>query len=109
MRKRARPVHFSGALALDWMPIFFITVCTARRKPILAFDDITQLLIASWKRAHYWSVGRYVIMPDHLHLFCSPSPHCNCSLDRWVRFWKFDTSRCWPRIGEYPYWQPDFG
>jgi len=32
-------------------------------------------LIDEWKRArerHRWAIGRYVIMPDHVHFFCRP-------------------------------------
>jgi REP element-mobilizing transposase RayT len=35
-----------------------------------------------------WLVGRFVIMPDHIHLFCAPSALDGPSLDRWMRFWK---------------------
>ncbi|MDQ3545235.1 MAG: hypothetical protein M3429_01750, partial [Verrucomicrobiota bacterium] len=28
--------------------------------------------VESWKGSTAWIVGRYVLMPDHLHLICSP-------------------------------------
>jgi putative transposase len=30
----------------------------------------------------------YVIMPDHLHLFCARNGLDTPSLERWMRFWK---------------------
>ncbi len=41
-----------------------MTVCTKDRKTILAAEDIHEHLIAAWKEARSWLVGRYVIMPD---------------------------------------------
>jgi REP element-mobilizing transposase RayT len=48
--------------------IQYVTVCVARRREILARPEIVQLLVDSWKQADHWLVGRYVVMPDHLHL-----------------------------------------
>jgi REP element-mobilizing transposase RayT len=50
------------------------------------------LLRFVWLEADAWLVGRYVLMPDHLHLFCSPRrPTVN--LHRWVHFWKSNFTR----------------
>jgi REP element-mobilizing transposase RayT len=38
--------------------------------------------------ASAWLVGRYVILPDHLHLFCAPNGIDAPPLERWMRFWK---------------------
>ena len=54
-------------------PIYFITTCTKDRHRILARIEVAKILIAEWHRArghHGWTVGRYVIMPDHVHFFC---------------------------------------
>jgi len=42
----------------------------------------------SWQRAERWFVGRYVIMPDHVHLFCAPAVSVPESLHRRMGFWK---------------------
>ena len=58
---------------VDW-PIYFITTCTLERRKILASKEITAILIGEWRDAHSrhgWAIGRYVIMPDHVHFFCS--------------------------------------
>lgn len=50
-------------------------------------------------------MGRYVVMPDHLHLFCAPNQIEPVPLERWVQFWKSWTSQRWPRPAEQPVWQ----
>ena len=85
--------------------IIFLTVCTANRKPILARDDVHDLLCAAWLAADTWLVGRYVVMPDHVHLFCSPNQIDPSPLQNWVQFWKSWSSRRWPRLAEQPVWQ----
>jgi REP element-mobilizing transposase RayT len=79
-------------------PIYFVTTCTFRRRHILASPNVASILIDEWRAArsrHGWAIGRYVIMPDHVHFFCSgeldPKP-----LPRFMQFWKQWTSK---RIG----------
>jgi REP-associated tyrosine transposase len=67
--------------------IVFLTVCTERRTRWLADPIVAQHLVESWRLSDAWMVGRYVIMPDHLHLFCSPVDE-QLTIERWVTFWK---------------------
>ena len=56
----------------DTSPLYFVTFCTHLRKPYLARDEVHAAFFAHSKRAHRdfdTAVGRYVIMPDHVHLF----------------------------------------
>ncbi|MDD2707188.1 MAG: transposase [Verrucomicrobiae bacterium] len=89
-------------------PIFFVTVCTAKRKPILATPQVSNLLSCIWKKQNKWLMGRYVIMPDHIHFFCSPSITCSFSLNKWIHYWKSLSSRDWPNPASKPIWQTDF-
>jgi putative transposase len=41
-----------------------------------------------WANAKSWLVGRYVVMPDHIHLFCAPATIPPGPLEQWVRYWK---------------------
>ena len=84
--------------------IVFVTVCTQDRKPILAREDAVAVLRAAWAEADAWVVGRYVILPDHLHLFCSPMRE-EFAVEKWVAFWKSRASTRWPRPAEQPVWQ----
>ena len=63
------------------------------------------MLIAAWAEANTWLVGRYVVMPDHIHLFCAPNQIEPVPLERWIQFWKSLASRRWPRSDEQPVWQ----
>ena len=53
-------------------------------------------------------IGRYVIMPDHLHLFCAPAELHETPLIRWVSFWKAWSAIRWPKPNDSPVWQRHF-
>jgi len=52
-------------------PIYFLTACTAQRRPLLAKKDVHEAFIRFAKQgpAHGVWIGAYVLMPDHLHAF----------------------------------------
>jgi len=104
---RRRPAHPTPVERHNEPVILWLTACTQARKPILARDDVHALLRDSWKKANTWIVGRYIIMPDHVHLFCSPAVWPWTAVERWVAFWKSLASRVWPRREEQPIWQRD--
>jgi hypothetical protein len=76
---------------LDWVfqrydpPLYFVTLCAVRRKKILANEFVHRSLIEYGERGVEKSValGRYVIMPDHVHLFVRGGLEFNLGL--WVR------------------------
>jgi REP element-mobilizing transposase RayT len=90
-------------------PIFFVTFCTYRRRNILAIDSIHAAFREFAIRAyveHYVAVGRYVIMPDHVHLFvCGPYEF---GLGRWVGMLKQYLAKQVGRIVAPPVWQRGF-
>ncbi len=62
---------------------------------MLARDEAGEILIREWDAAHRrygWAVGRYVIMPDHVHFFCRPEPGAR-KLSEFIGAWKSWTSR----------------
>ena len=101
-RPARQPVYEMG----DRSAIVFVTVCTAGRRRVLANDGVHRLLIESWRCADHWTVGRYVIMPDHVHLFCAPARVEHLPLLRWVAYWKSSVSRSWPSDRNATLWQP---
>jgi len=105
---RKAPVHMPVVNTGDQAVIIFVTVCAARRRPILSHPDVHRVLVDAWHEADTWSGGRYVIMPDHIHLFCAPSAHTVPELKRWVQYWKTLASKNWPRPAEQPVWQKSF-
>ena len=99
-----------------WIPntVYFITVCTKDRKPILAVPEIADVLRQEWQAAserHGWLVGRYVIMPDHVHFFCAErSAGSKRSLAGFMNKWKEWTSKniCAACGAVPPIWQTEF-
>lgn len=104
---RKTPAHFPVSEKGNLSSIVFLTVCTKDRKPILAQDDVHDVLLRAWRDADQWSVGKYVVMPDHIHMFCGPAKIEYPSLKKWVQYWKTMASRRWPRPDEHPVWQVD--
>ncbi len=84
--------------------IIFVTVCTKDRKPLLGNDSAHHLLIDAWKTADHWQVGRYVIMPDHVHLFCAPAKRDALPVRRWISYWKSLVTQSWPEPDDKPLW-----
>jgi len=83
---RKRPAH--GVLIQGNNPVIvFLTVCTKHRVPWLADDGVHALLRTIWTECSAWLVGRYMIMPDHIHLFVAPGS-IELPFDHWVRYWK---------------------
>lgn len=97
------PLEFANQTIIQ-----YVTVCVAKRRQLLARTEIAQLLVQCWKRADHWMVGRYILMPDHVHLFCAPVAVPITPLKNWVQFWRAEATRRWPHPHEKPIWQKDF-
>jgi putative transposase len=86
--ERKHPVHLANVERFNQATILFVTVCTQDRRPVLACPPMHALLREAWSRAERWRVGRYMIMPDHVHLFCSPADRESENVKHWVAYWK---------------------
>jgi len=87
--------------------IVFVTVCTHQRKRVLANDQVHELLLEYWSDTSHWTVGRYVILPDHIHLFCSPARPDSLVVRKWIQYWKSRASTNWPTPHASPIFQPE--
>ena len=105
---RKHPAHMPLVERDNEPVIVFLTVCSKDQKPIFANADAVAVIANAWREAKSWLVGRYVVMPNHIHLFCAPGVSPIESLDQWVRYWKNVASKHWPRPDEHPIWQRDF-
>jgi putative transposase len=76
--------------------IVLLSVNTRDREPWLANDLVHSTLSAVWRKATVWIVGEYVLMPDHLHLFCAPRDPF-FSIESWIAYWKSRFSRAYAR------------
>ena len=78
-----RPLRLQGIFATD--PLYFVTFCAHERQRFLANAEVHAAFVLFAKRAEYnfnVAVGRYVIMPDHVHLFVRGD--CNFRLGPWI-------------------------
>ena len=53
-------------------PIYYITGCVGDRDPVLASPRPAEILVQAWRDSpaiNGWMIGRYQIMPDHIHFF----------------------------------------
>jgi putative transposase len=76
-------------------PIYFVTTCTFKRQSVLASTEVAKIIAAEWRAAHDrhgWAIGRYVIMPDHVHFFCSAELEAK-PLPIFIQQWKQWTSK----------------
>ena len=91
--------------------MYFITACTHNRARLLANAEINDAFlhfcIAAKNRGIF--VGRYVIMPDHLHLFAAFSLNSMGGLSEWTKSLKNSLSRTLRANGiRAPHWQKGF-
>lgn len=106
------PMHLPHLAPFSKQPLLFVTVCTARRRPLLCQTLVQGLLEAIWAKSagiDGWFVGRYVLMPDHVHFFSKPALTAKPIAD-WMKTWKSVSSR---RIAagakaDQPIWQEDY-
>jgi putative transposase len=67
--------------------IVLLTVNTEKREAWLANERAHRLLHQTWSEATAWLVGDYLLMPDHLHLFCAPRDW-HFTIETWISYWK---------------------
>ena len=91
-------------------PVYFITFCTYWRRPLLATPEVHVAFMQFSGRAyldHNVAVGRYVILPDHIHLFVSGDRVFD--LGRWVGLLKQVLAKCVRGQNDSdPVWQRGF-
>ena len=94
--------------------IYFVTTCCQKRSNILDNSEVVAILQEEWMSAlkrHGWLIGRYVIMPDHVHFFCMAHPSgAKQNLSQFVGQWKQWTAKRFIRelSMEKPVWQAGF-
>ena len=78
--------------------ILFVTVCAEGRKPIFASHDMMSMIVSAWTDADKWIVGQYMIMPNHIHFFCSPVTYPPYDFQKWIIYWKRLTAQIFARV-----------
>ena len=87
-------------------PVYFLTFNTFRRQPLLAANPVQEAFraFAEAGMGRGIGVGRYVLMPDHVHLFVRAA--ADFRLQQWVRMLKRALSNAIPH--PQPHWQAGF-
>ena len=72
--------------------IYFITICVADRKSVLASNAAFSAFKRAVARLRHWKVLAAVVMPDHLHVIAAPTRDRDAkvgnfsgALKRWIR------------------------
>ena len=100
---------------LDWLfqnvqPFYFVTFNTYNHLEFLAQPEIHEAfsLFCRKAQAHDVAVGRYVLMPDHIHLFVVFPPE-GITLENWIQSLRSALGKTLLRIGlQKPHWQEGF-
>ena len=99
-------------------PLYLVTFNTLLRRPLLACDEAHQAFRQYAERglAFHAAVGRYVLMPDHVHLFVRIGR--DMTLRRWESGLKQRLGKTLAMLGHEPteilgsklrsFWQPGF-
>ncbi len=90
-------------------PLFFVTFGTFNRKPVLAYAELHSRFLEFAERSaeRDTAIGKYVIMPDHIHFFIRPAR--DHRLGPTIGFLKRSLSGALKRSQVVaPHWQPGF-
>jgi putative transposase len=68
----------------------------------MANPRVQTSLESNWRTADTWLTGYYLIMPDHIHLFCAPRD-LRFTIEKWSAYWKSQFSRA--HLDEPTQWQ----
>ena len=106
---KGRPPRLPEIFQSQGTPLFFVTICSLHRRKFPSLEIVQEVLRRYATRGTTQfnvAVGRYVIMPDHLHLFVRGDD--NFVLANWVKGLKRTVSASFPKEQNRSLWQPGF-
>ena len=109
MKIKGRPPRLEQIFETYAPPVYFVTICAIHRQKIRDLDAAHRAFDSYIRRARdefRIAVGRYVIMPDHVHFFVRGSDDFN--LAQWVNGLKRAISVSLGATKRQPLWQPGF-
>jgi REP element-mobilizing transposase RayT len=86
--RRRRLAHPPPVGRFNEPVVLFVTACALDRGSHFDNERAHAVLSESWESARQWRVAEYLIMPDHVHLFCVPGVYHPEPIRRWSRYWK---------------------
>jgi putative transposase len=105
---KGRPPRLNPIFTRYDAPIFFVTACTLHRQKFPSLEETRDAFIRYAKRAQSFNiaVGRYVMMPDHMHFFvCGDRQFV---LSEWMKGLKRGIANRFTSTGKDFRWQPGF-
>jgi REP-associated tyrosine transposase len=109
MRIKGRPPRLKQIFHTYDPPLYFVTMCTIHRQKISDLRTAHHVFESYIRRARdefSIAVGRYVIMPDHVHFFVRGNDDFN--LAKWVNGLKRAISVSLGATKKCPLWQRGF-
>lgn len=105
---KGRPPRLAPVFDTYDAPLFFITACALYRRPFPSLRTVHDSFVHYGTRAQAFNiaVGRYVIMPDHVHFFVCGSH--DFELSKWIKGLKRGVSNSLRSEGVCFRWQPGF-
>jgi len=82
------PAHPSPVERHNQPTILLVTVTTRNRLQTLDNEQAVSAMVKAWQETNRWVVGNYLVMPDHIHLFCAPGTWAWDTVKSWVAYWK---------------------
>ncbi len=104
-----RPPRLDEIFQTYDLPLLFVTICTIHRQKIADLESAHRTFQQYIARAHNEfgvAVGRYVIMPDHMHFFVRGN--VDFELAKWINGLKRSISIAVGATKKRPLWQPGF-
>ncbi len=105
---RKSPIHLPVLEIPNRSNIVFVTGFSQGRKNIIANNETFFLIQQAWDAAKSCKVGNFVILQDHIHLFCAPSSVMVEPRTQWIQYWKSYVSFRWAKPEEQPIWQKNY-
>ena len=102
-----RPPRLATVFQKYDLPLYLVTLCSSDRKRLFANESVhvtfREFAMRGYKGKGI-AVGRYVLMPDHIHLFVRGGDAF--SLPQWARMLKQVVAKKLRQLGHEPeYWQ----
>jgi putative transposase len=91
-------------------PLYFITGNTLRRQAVLV-PELAEAVISALRSTaelNRWAVGRFVVMPDHVHFFCRDVGSARSLSDFIGGFKQLSTRNAWTAGWDGKLWQAEF-
>jgi putative transposase len=88
----AHPPRIPVWLRWEQSVVYFVTICVANRKPVLANHRSFTAFKNAAARLSDWTILAAILMPDHLHIIASPVSdrdakvgNLSAAIKRWMR------------------------